>query len=146
MDRGVEVGVVADLGGEGVLGRALGHEQRPQALLERAAAAQRRGERLAQRRRGGGTCTHERIQRRPCGRGQCLPRESAERLRGGERTEVEDLRADRDAATEGLAAAGAPKGGERQVLDGKVAARGIGGGHPARELRIVRRVDCGHGS
>ena len=51
MDGGVEVGEVADVGGDAILHCGLGHQQCPQPLCQRRASLQRRGQGRAQRRR-----------------------------------------------------------------------------------------------
>src|SRR5690606_26253379 len=69
---------------------------------------------------------------------------SGEVAPGMDAADVEDPVADRDAAAERLVRARSPEDAEGEVLDGEVAALGLGGGHPAAGGRIVRLVESDH--
>ena len=70
-----------------------------------------------------------------------LARERRQRL---QRAQVQHLVADRHAAAERLAAAGAAEDGERQVLDREVRAGRVGRCHPAAQRGVVRGVEARH--
>src|SRR5579862_9981898 len=125
MNRGVEIGVVPDLGGDAVLGGALRNEQGPQPTFERTARAQRPREGTSERCGGAPALAHERIERRLRGGGERAPRGSVEYAFAVQRPEVEHLIPDRDGAAERLMTPGPPESGERQILDWKITPRRI---------------------
>jgi len=142
--RGVEVGVVANLRRHGELGLALRHQAGLQRGLFGRAFAQGARERQAQGAPGAGAQGHQGVELVLRAGLQGLAGLAAEQAGGGQGAQVDDLVANGHAAAESLLAAGAAEGGEGQVLDGEVAACGVGRGQPAAQGRVVGLVEHGH--
>ena len=146
-DAGVEVGVVADAGGHRVFGLGLRHQGGLPGGLAGGARAQAVRQRLAQRHAGRAAPGHQRVEAAVLGAGQCGGGLAGELPRLHQRQQVDDLVADGRAGPERLGAAGAAEDAQRQVLDRKVGAVGVGAGHPALQGGVVGAVDsCGHGA
>ena len=143
MNRGVEIGVVADSRRQGEFRLALRDERGGEFRGARRARAQTLREAAAQRDPRLAAERHQAVQRRLHAGRERLGAEPFERSQHIERAEVEHAVTDGDAAAEVLPAPQSAEDGERQVLDGEVAAGQVGGLHPAAQLRIMSRVEGG---
>src|SRR5437764_3238070 len=127
MDARIEVAVIAD----GHRKEELGLPYRHEILLQAFAlpALERQGARQLAPQLARGAAAHR--------------REAVQRRAGAnaERREVEDLVADRDAATRRLLLSFALEDAEGQVLDRKIAAGLVRRLDPAPERRVVRRIE-----
>jgi hypothetical protein len=150
VDRGVKVGVVAHLHRQPHLHLAL----RQQASTERAlyqkvgVITEQAMQAVAQRPPGRLAHGHEAIERGLRGGHAGLLGQAVEQAERGQLRQVQHLVANGHTAACGLKARAceARKHAMRQVLQGKVAARRLGRGHPAARLGRVREVQLNGGA
>ena len=140
--RGIEVGVVADLGRHGIFGVGIAVPGRPPAPRT-SARTERKARESASRRadQAAGAERHEGVQGRPPQAAAARrPRRPKARPRGG--GEIDDLIADRHAATKRLIRPRAPEHAERQVLDREVRVGPFADLDPAPESRAWVSLIC----
>ncbi|MDT4838898.1 hypothetical protein FQZ97_726710 [compost metagenome] len=99
---------------------------------------------MAQRLPGGRAEREEIVERGQGSRARAIEREAFHVRARRQRREVEHLVADGHATAKRLGAAGAAEHRIRQVLDRKVAARGVGRSDPAAGAGVVRVVEFDH--
>lgn len=99
---------------------------------------------MAQRAPGWAAQRHQVVERGLRAGLRGLQRRAAQHAGIAQLRQVQCLVADGDAATEHLLRAPAPEDRERQVLDGEVAARGVGGSQPAACRGVMGVVECCH--
>ena len=144
VDGGVEIGVIANAGGHAVLRLCLRHQAGLPGALLGTASAQAARECQAQRAPVARAQRHQAVElglRTGLGGLQCVTLQSAG---CGQLGQVQNLVANGDAAAHGFVAALAFEAGKRQILDGEIAAGGIGAGQPALQLWIVGFVQLAH--
>ena len=136
MDRGIEIGVIADARRQRVLRLGLRQQTRCQCRPLCRARSQDTRQRQAQRRPGLRPGRHEFVQNRM---GSGHSRSCGSRSHGSDaectgfqrRCQIQNLIPDRDAATKRLGAAGASELGQRQVLYREIRSGSVGGSDPA---------------
>ena len=141
VQRGIEVGIVADLRGQKELGLALQHQGvfGDLSLIRRRTRRQQRGHCATQRASRVNTAGHQRIECRGGTRGGSLVYlriVSADHTGGETCRNVENAITDCGAYSRRLLRASTPKDAEREILDWKVCAGHARTWHPTAECRI----------
>ena len=138
VNRGVEIGEVADGRGKRVFRQRLGHEAAFEGGLVLRSLEQPVEHGVAKRTPGGGPELHQPVELRAGAGGH----RGASRLvepegDGAEKAQVQHLIPDRDAAAKRLSGPSPAKHGERQILKRKAALRTVRRRHPARLSRVA---------